>query len=124
MQEKLKGFLSKENPNDEELELFLFAMNGQSAALRGAIEKLIDTIEDYAKTVDAWIVPRLQSGEDIPEGLRNEMRDSMRTLNVLQSYLEKASVFVGMKVEKANREYQEVDVVGHFHWKEKDGQEG
>lgn len=124
MQEKLKGFLSKENPSDEELELFLFAMNGQSAALRGAIEKLIDTIEDYAKTVDAWIVPRLQSGEDIPEGLRNEMRDSMRTLNVLQSYLEKASVFVGMKVEKANREYQEVDVVGHFHWKEKDVQEG
>ena len=123
MQEKLKGFLSKENPSDEELELFLFAMNGQSAALRGAIEKLIDTIEDYAKTVDAWIVPRLQSGEDIPEGLRNEMRDSMRTLNVLQSYLEKASVFVGMKVEKANREYQEVDVVGHFHWKEKDVQE-
>lgn len=123
MQEKLKGFLSKENPSDEELEMFLFAMNNQSAALRGAIEKLIDTIEDYAKTVDAWIVPRLQSGEDIPEGLRNEMRDSMRTLHILQSYFEKALVFVGMKVEKADKEYQEVDVVGHFHWKEKDGQE-
>ena len=122
MQERLQGFLSKENPSDEELELFLFAMNSQSAALRGAIEKLIDAIEDNAKTVDTWIVPRLQSGEDIPEGLRNEMRDSMRTLNVLQLYLENASIFVGMKVEKANREYQEVDVVGHFSWKEKDGQ--
>lgn len=77
MQEKFKGFLSKENPSDEELELFLFAMNNQSAALRGAIEKLIDTIEDHAKTVDAWIVPRLQSTEPLPKGLWNEMRDSM-----------------------------------------------
>lgn len=124
MQEKFKGFLSKENPSDEELEMFLFAMNNQSAALRGAIEKLIDTIEDHAKTVDAWIVPRLQSTEPLPKGLWNEMRVSMRTLNVLQLYLENASIFVGMKVEKANREYQEVDVVGHFCWKEKDGQEG
>lgn len=123
MQEKLKGFLSKENPSDEELELFLFAMNNQSAALRGVIKKMIGAIEEHVKTVDLWIVPRLQSTKPLPKGTWNEIRNAMRTLEMLQLYLERASDFVGMKVEKAYKEYQEVDVVGHFHWKEKDGQE-
>lgn len=123
MQEKLKGFLTKENPSDEELELFLFAMNNQSAALRSAIEKLIGSVEENVEIVDSWLVPRLQSREPLPNGVWNEISDAMRTLELLQLYLENASAFVGMKVEKAHRVYQEVDVVGHFCWKEKDGQE-
>ncbi len=117
MQEKLKGFLMKDVPSDEELELFLFAMNNQSAALRGVIEKMIGAIEEHVKTVDLWIVPRLQSTKPLPKGTWNEIRNAMRTLEMLQLYLEKASDFVGMKVEKANRKYHEADDVRHFHQK-------
>lgn len=117
MQEKLKGFLIKDDPSDEELELFLFAMNNQSAALRGVIEKMIGAIEEHVKTVDLWVVPRLKSTKPIPEGTWNEMRNAMRTLEGLQLYLEKASDFVGMKVERANRKYHAADDAGHFHQK-------
>lgn len=122
MNEKLKGFLSKDDPSDEELELFLFAMNQQEAAMLGAVKMLLAHIRDHAKTVDTWVIPRLKSDAPFSEGLRNEMRIAMRTLEDLQLYLEYASEFAEMRSKEAYKKYREADNVGRFFRKEKDGQ--
>lgn len=119
MQERLKGFLTKENPSDEELEVFLFAMNQQQAGAFGMIHNIVDHIEDHAKVVNRWIMPRLQSEERLSAGLRNEMRIAMRTLQDLCVDLENASDFIKMKSEAAYKNYREADGVRHFNWKEK-----
>lgn len=121
MQEKLKGFLTKENHSDEELELFLFAMNQQQARAFGMIRNIMDHIEDQVKALNIWIMPRLQSKEQLPEGLRVEMRIAMRTLAELHLSLECASEFVEMHSEEAYKEYQKADHTGHFRWEENDG---
>lgn len=114
MNEKLKGFLTKDDPSDEELELFLFAMNHQGGALRCAMEKMIGAIEEHTKTLDVWIIPRLQSQKPMPKGLRNEMRVAMRTLADLQLALEYAADFAGMRSEEAYKKYHAADENGHF----------
>lgn len=119
MQEKLKRFLTKENHSDEELELFLFAMNQQQARAFGMIRNIMDHIEDQVKAVNIWIMPRLQSKEQLSEGLRVEMRIAMRTLQNLCIDLENASDFLKMKSEAAYKNYREADGVGHFNWQEK-----
>lgn len=119
MQEKLKGFLAKENPSDEELELFLFAMNQQQAGAFGTIRNIVDHIEDHAKTVNSWIMPRLNSDAQLSESLRNEIRIAMRTLQDLCIALENASDFIKMKSEGAYKIYREADSGGLFRWEEK-----
>lgn len=119
MYEKLKDFLTKDDPGDEELEMFLFAMNQQGGALRGVLDRLIDAIKEHARTVDAWIIPRLRSQEPMSDGLRNEVRVAMRTMEDLQLALEYEAEFAGMKSDEAYRKYDEADSVGHFRRQEK-----
>lgn len=118
MNEKLKGFLSKDNPSDEELELFLFAMNQQNAAVIGAIKKLVEHIDDYTKAVDVWIRTRLRSDKPLSAGLRDEMRIAMRTLADLHLSLENAADFAEMRSEASYKKYRNDDHVGHFRWKD------
>lgn len=122
MNEKLKGFLSKDDPSDEELELFLFAMNQQEAGVFGAIKRLVDHVMDHAEMVDAWVIPRLRSDAQITEGLQNEMRIAMRTLEDLRLSLENASEYVEMRSNETFKKYRKADVAGGFFRKEKDGQ--
>lgn len=119
MNEKLKGFLSKDNPSDEELEIFLLAENNQCVGLRMAIDQICAYIDEHREIVDAWVIPRLRSEVPMSTGLKQEIKSAMRTLADLQIYLESTVDFVQLIEEQALDKYREADAFGHFHWKEK-----
>ena len=88
MNEKLKGFLTKDDPSDEELELFLFAMNQQMVARQVLLRNIVREIEPIVDSVNIFILPRLRSQRMLPDGLRSEMASAMTTMRDLGLALE------------------------------------
>lgn len=88
MYEKLKDFLTKDDPSDEELEMFLFAMNQQVVARQVLLRNIVREVDSIADSVNIFILPRLRSQRTLPDGLRSEMASTMTTMRDLGLALE------------------------------------
>lgn len=112
MNEKLKGFLSKDNPSDEELELFLFAMNQQVTGKQALLRNIVKEIGSAVEGMNIFILPRLRSQCTLSDGLRDEMANAMTTMRDLgfalgllqeecqEGYMRQLARYVGADNEK------------------------
>lgn len=80
MEEKLRGFLSKEDPSDEELELFLQELLSNAGVIFNTAIRVMDMAYDHVEVAISFIEERLKDEAAISAELHKEILCAIRVM--------------------------------------------
>lgn len=74
--------------SDDVLEMALFSMNSENAGCEAVVNDIKNRIWAHAQIMECWIAQRMESKKEISEGLEDEIRMAVQTMDKLASQFE------------------------------------